>query len=300
MTALVLQLQADALDPNVKISDLLRKAKVVASKLELREFKEWVELELQGYPDISGLPEYRKVYTRVKALSPSRGWVQVVIEDQDLERTISEFKVAQSIGSLEDVIGRSKNSVGYLAHSLPGAAQHVLARLTGINTEFQLHLDVSSASNVLDSVRNRVLDWSISLEKSGVTGEGMTFSGREKEAAKAMTSGNVYHIHNVGVLGDVAHSSISNNQTVNYTPEQISEIRGIVNQIDGVVSHLSDEIRESLSDDIQHIKDELQQTNPSSSRIRSAILSIRATCEGAAGNLIASGIIGLLGKVLGH
>lgn len=299
MTALVLQLQADALDPNVRIADLLRKSKVVASKLDLHEFKDWVESELQGYADVADLPEYRRVFTRVKSFNPFHGWMPVIIKDREIENTISSFNVAQPIGSLEDVTYRSKEGAGYLAYQLPGAAQHVLARLTGLNTEFQLHFDASGASNILDAVRNRVLDWSISLEKSGITGEGMTFTGREREVAKAMAGGNTYHIQNVGVFGDVAHSSVSTNQTANYTSSQLSELRDIVRQIDEALPQLSGDIREGVGNAIQYIKSELQQPTPNSSKLRSAMASIRTTCEGAAGNLIASGIVGLIGKLLG-
>lgn len=298
MTALVLQLQADALDPNVRIADLLRKAKVVASKLELRDFKEWVELELDGYANTDDLPDYRKIYTKVKARNPFHGWVPVIIGNRDLENTISSFNVAQPIGSLEDMIYRCKDGSGYLAHQLPGAAQQILAELTGQNTEFQLHFDASGAINILDAVRNRIIDWSISLEKSGIVGDGMTFSGREREAAKAMAGGNTYHIQNVGVLGDVAHSSVSTHQSVNYTPSQLSEIGSIVRQIDATLPQLGDDIRKGVNESIQYIKAELQQPSPNSSKLRSAMESICTICEGATGNLIASGIIGLIGRLL--
>ncbi len=298
MTPLVLQLQEDALDPNVGIADLLRKAKVVAAKLDLTEFREWVESELNGYTGNTDVPDYRKVHARVKALNPYQGWIPIIIEDREMERIVSSCSIGQAIGTLEDVTHRSKGGAGYLAFPLPGAAQQALARMTGFNMEFQLHFDASSASGILDAVRNRVLDWSISLEKAGVTGEGMTFTGREREAAKAMTGGNTYHIQNVGILGDVAHSSVSNNQSVTYTTSQLSEICSAVEQIDAALPQLSGDIRGSVDEAIRYIKAELQQPAPSSSKLHSALASIRTTCEGAAGNLIASGIIGLLGKLL--
>jgi hypothetical protein len=51
MTSLVEELQRDALDSSVSVLDLLRKALVVATKLNIDEFKEWIELELKGYSD---------------------------------------------------------------------------------------------------------------------------------------------------------------------------------------------------------------------------------------------------------
>ena len=51
MAGLVSELQKDALDSNVKLSDLLRKALVVATKLKMPDFKTWIQKELNGYGD---------------------------------------------------------------------------------------------------------------------------------------------------------------------------------------------------------------------------------------------------------
>ena len=59
MTSLVEELQRDALDSSVSVLDLLRKALVVATKLNIDEFKEWIELELKGYSGQETVPDYR-------------------------------------------------------------------------------------------------------------------------------------------------------------------------------------------------------------------------------------------------
>ena len=48
--SLVIELQAAALDGGASVDELLRKALIVSMKLDLGEFKEWVKLELNGYP----------------------------------------------------------------------------------------------------------------------------------------------------------------------------------------------------------------------------------------------------------
>lgn len=57
-TSLVRELQREALDSNVPVTDLLRKALVVARKLGIKEFQEWIELELDGYKKGGGIPDY--------------------------------------------------------------------------------------------------------------------------------------------------------------------------------------------------------------------------------------------------
>jgi len=47
--SLVLELQQHALDKGTDVNELLKKAYVVAFKLNLRAFKSWCEAEMNGY-----------------------------------------------------------------------------------------------------------------------------------------------------------------------------------------------------------------------------------------------------------
>ena len=59
--SLVAQLQKEVVDSGVPISDILRKAKILASQLKNKEFKRWIDAELKGYDNVDNLPDYRKV-----------------------------------------------------------------------------------------------------------------------------------------------------------------------------------------------------------------------------------------------
>ena len=48
MASLIEQLQQDAVDRTVRTSDLLRKALLVAAKLEIPNVPSWIEKELSG------------------------------------------------------------------------------------------------------------------------------------------------------------------------------------------------------------------------------------------------------------
>ena len=56
---IVIQLQREALDENVDIETLLRKAYLVARKLQLKDFEEWISSEQNGYN--GDVPDYRTV-----------------------------------------------------------------------------------------------------------------------------------------------------------------------------------------------------------------------------------------------
>ena len=70
MKSLVLELQREAMNPNSRLSDVLRKAMVVATKLKVQDLRVWVESELKGYSKDEEIPSYRKVNGTLKAWNP--------------------------------------------------------------------------------------------------------------------------------------------------------------------------------------------------------------------------------------
>ena len=59
MDKIVIELQREALKSDFDIMNLLRKAYLVARKLKLQEFEDWVNNELNGYKDADKIPDYR-------------------------------------------------------------------------------------------------------------------------------------------------------------------------------------------------------------------------------------------------
>ena len=100
MVAIVLQLQQDALDRDVLISDLIRKALVVAKKLNLEDFERWISDELNGYGD-GDVPEYRVIPGQVRWWNPRLGWQPLLIEDNAIAEGLSKRGCGQSVGELE-------------------------------------------------------------------------------------------------------------------------------------------------------------------------------------------------------
>lgn len=67
MAKIVLELQQEAISKESDILNLLRKAYLVARKLKLNEFENWINNELNGYENMDKLPDYRKIRGEVKA-----------------------------------------------------------------------------------------------------------------------------------------------------------------------------------------------------------------------------------------
>ena len=65
----VLKLQEMALDNSVDITEALRAAYMIASKLNLTEFRQWADRELNGYKGVRDeeIPNYRIMHVQIKA-----------------------------------------------------------------------------------------------------------------------------------------------------------------------------------------------------------------------------------------
>ena len=207
MSSMVLELRRDALNSSNNLADLLRKALLVAKKLGIKDFQDWIISELNGYDDIKVIPKYRIVTGSIKALNPYQGWIPCLIPDNGLDFKLTQREVGQSIGALVSLLQNNKS--GFLQTNYAPEVTQTLMSL--FNTRFQiaLHIDPSVISGILDAVRNTVLNWALKLEEEGILGEGMSFSKEEKE--KALTSTSI-HIENFqGILGNAENSTITQN-----------------------------------------------------------------------------------------
>jgi hypothetical protein len=193
VTSIIEQLQAEALDPRASVSDLLRKAKLVASKLGLGDAKSWIDQELNGYGSTKDddFPEYRVVHGQPRARNLVTGaWMPILIKpsrDKTVLRLCTMRKVGQSIGELEHLVSGGNKGELYMEFE-PELAEQV-ARGAGVQrTEMGIFVSLSVAAGILDVVRTKVLDWALRLEAAGVKGDGVSFTSQEKALAQLGTS----------------------------------------------------------------------------------------------------------------
>lgn len=204
MAGLILELQKEAIDSTISLTELLRKALVVATKLNIKDFKEWIDNELNGYMDKDNIPSYRKVTGITKAWNPYRGWIPMIIQNDFMANTLRQRFVKQSVGDLQSLVENSKD--GFLLMHYPPKIENMLMR-DEPDLQPALHIGVNTMNGILQIVRNTVLEWALKLEEEGIIGEGLSFSVQEKEKAQASPNINIHNFQ--GILGDVTSSSIN-------------------------------------------------------------------------------------------
>lgn len=204
MSSIILELQADAMNDNILIQSLLRKAFAVAIKLSIEDSRQWIEAEMNGYNSGSEVPMYRRIKGALQAINPVRDPIPVQVGDNEIEDTLSVFHFRQSIAEIEGII--SKHGKGFLI-PFTGSQLSSLQEFFQVEYQFRLSFSATSLVPVVDSVRNTVLQWALKLEQEGVTGEGLSFSHEEVKKAHMSTNINIKNFQ--GVLGDVTDSELT-------------------------------------------------------------------------------------------
>ena len=178
MSGIVLELQREALSKDANIESLLRKAYVIAKKLKLKEFEDWIQFEQNGYGSRE-VPEYRYVQGQIKARNPYYGWIPVVLSSE-IEKVISNVPAKEAISGLIDLY-ESDNE--FLAFNMNSDCNQTLSELVDFDTVFCVQFGKNQIYLIISTVQNKILDWALLLEENGIIGEGLSFT--EEEIRKA-------------------------------------------------------------------------------------------------------------------
>lgn len=293
---LIPQLQQDALDPTVKVSDLLRKAKFVAAKLNLPDLMEWADKELRGYEEEA--PKYRIICGSAKAFNPYGGWVPIIFETTNDQNIYTKRSVGSSVSQIEDLLGR--DSSGKLIMPWPANIEARIREAMEFTFDVTLFVDRSQLSGVLDAIRNAVLDWSLKLESAGIIGEGFTFTQKEKELAHQPSVN--YQINSIqnfsGNLGPASeNATINSNQTNNYNHEAI---KNTIDQIEKIIpiAELNRDSEIKARELVSGIRQELSSPQPNSKNLKIMLDFLKKVAEGASSKIVADGIISNIDKIL--
>jgi hypothetical protein len=236
MDPLVIQLQRDALDSSISVSDLLRKALLVATKLNLTEFQTWLRNELDGYTDSKLIPPYRRLQGEVMGFNPFQGWIPIFFQSAELQKKASETFTNQPIGEIEGM-NRQITSASHMEVPLPIELTKHLMNQFPIRSA-SLHVSPTCLSAILEIVRNTVLNWALQLEKDGILGAGLAFSENEKQIANK----SVYIVSNY--FGNISHSQIQQSpsqstQTMTSQGSNPTEIQGLLRHLEETVNAMA-------------------------------------------------------------
>ena len=173
MSGIVLELQREALDKTANIESLLRKAYVIAKKLKLEKFEEWIKQEQEGYSIEVEVPTYRYIGGSVYALNPVNGrWIPVGISDGGRNK-FSKFPIKEGISAKDNV-----------SFSISSTLTDTFNKTSPFETIYSFVVPKSQLHQVISTVQNSILDWTLLLEENGIEGENLSFTNVEIENAQ--------------------------------------------------------------------------------------------------------------------
>jgi len=178
---------------------VLRKAKRLSSKLGRNDISTWLQSEMDGYGSGQSVPTYRMIQTTFAYNSngyipAGYGFVKSGVEDLQPMGIESPVKFRESISVILMLIDRVNNgnkiynqidryskfdiSLRNMFHFHPIIADQI---------SLLIHLNEFEVKAIPDRIKDTILDWACALERAGVTGEGMSFSEKEKGIAHQVT-----------------------------------------------------------------------------------------------------------------
>lgn len=257
MSITIRSLRNDIVDPNIALSSVLLKAKVIAYSLDSDEFKEWVNFELDGYGGQNvEVPEYRVCaaanygqFSGFHGRSIDNQPIPVSLLPDSLNALYGELTVREGISAIETSMA-SLSQANEFALQAPWAAEAIVL-VSGISKIVHGYALVSAwqliSKNVLESVcstvRSRLLTFVLELEDQfpDIVDSENDVSNISKEQTKDIFVTNVLGGNNVLASGagftqqaqvNVQQNDISSLlkyvRSLNVADEDVSELRDAI------------------------------------------------------------------------
>ena len=149
--------QREAMESDSNISNLLRKSLVIARKLKVKEFEEWVSLELNGYDGFSrdSIPKYRRINGQLQGILPYSNWIPVEFESDEITKLVTQPEVKTTITEIESL---SKDEGQFLIWKLATKQKMIIAEWIQEEIEdYRLTFPTQQFKTIVNTVRNIIL-----------------------------------------------------------------------------------------------------------------------------------------------
>jgi hypothetical protein len=210
--SLVHDIQAASIAQDSDIPTLLRMCKLLAARISHQEFAEWVDRELNGYPSINDLPDYRVV--RVDSYGAfigtfsqaSKLQIPVTVLPKELQEQYRNAYMGSSISAYTALLSGDKSES--LQESWPVAlAVHNASKLTPNMQCISAwkEIPIGAIVRLMDSVKTRVLGFAIDLEREAPNAGELPIGSQPPLSREKMTQ--IFNTNITGNVGNVANAS---------------------------------------------------------------------------------------------
>jgi hypothetical protein len=332
---LLRELQKDALDPSVDITTLLRKARVLAARLNNPDFVAWIQHELNGYPEQANLPKYRILAVDAHA-HLIIGYTQMpraAVMASQLPEKFRHWATTSNFSSSVAELSALTKSATTNNHSIECSWPQELAVKYGASgygdgrSRVQCirawqDISVAAVVGIIETIRNRLLEFVLEIEVEA-PGAGEAEPGQIPLPQEKVTQ--IFHTH---ISGGVAHiggkdshggantvqaTSILNsalqqagdgtNQTA-FTPgsQERSDLERLISLLTDHIADLDldEKNRKKVEAQLGTMRAQLADDEPDAGIIAQAGATLRNVTEGAIGSLVAAALQPVVWQWISH
>jgi hypothetical protein len=170
---LVKDIKQDLINPAMSLTSILRKCRILAQKLQNKDFTKWVISELNGYDEDDSLPSYRVIASRPTGHfsgpwgSEARNFpIPTFNLPEEVQSRVGELKIHESVSALSDSIDTTDEQIikfGWPANMIALVSNRILVNMTLIDAWESA--PKSSLVGIIESVRNKILEFILEIEE---------------------------------------------------------------------------------------------------------------------------------------
>lgn len=246
------EIQSAAIDSASDLGAILRRCKVLATRLGSRPLEEWLLWESNGYPHNTKLPDYRVWPLTIKGhfagpfgSGMRNAPIPSICIPEDIRESMTTCKCRQSVSTLEQML--SSTTAGVL-HADLGDLSVLLGMgvYQGSNCiQAWGEFGIGCVVEALNAVRNRILDFALAIEKEYPS------AGERSSGAPPIDQARVTQIFNTTVHGgamNLVGSADRSSVNLIMQPHDFEWIRGELQRL-GASSAEIRSLEESLEAD---------------------------------------------------
>jgi hypothetical protein len=230
MLTVLEQVRDAAVDRSVPIEDVLRRCLVLAYELDHSGLQDWLDKELNGYPDDDrdNVPDYRRTrgvihanFLHVYGHQIPNAQVPVSSIPEAYRELFEETRLVQPIGVYEPLIQGAKNSV--ITVIPPEIARRIKLYQDFSCTNAWIEIPVSVAKGLLESVRNKVLRFVLEIRKTNPDAGQPKADPVPPERVQQVFNQTI-HVHS-GTIGNIGSGAgFSQSATVDVVPNDFGSL----------------------------------------------------------------------------
>ena len=288
MSWLVKEIQKDILNDK-EISTILRKSLVLGKKLNRKIFYNFIKKESDWYWKNDKIPKYRYIqWHTVMSYNRFHWWQTVTILNIDIFNKLTESTMYEPISTIEKL----SRSESWLERILP---TWVMYKLTWIMTEYKTCFTNIVFHQIIEKVKNRILEECLELEDAGIHWEWISFSKEEIEKASTITNNFYWDLNNTQLQqnNDNSEQTYTNNINNEDIKKFITELEESLNSTSQKNVNHKEILKQSSK-----IKEELWKSSPKANIIKESLMSIRSIAEWVTWNLLFQWIISNIDKII--